>query len=111
MTEHDIERIACRVVELLREEPVAAKKSQPLTVAQVAKRFGRSPDWVRSHRHRLGVLPVEGPRPRLLFDAAKVEAAATAQSPTPKPTKPQAPCRPRRRSQPERELLPIAGRS
>lgn len=50
----------------------------PLTAREVMVRLGRSYDFVRDHRQELGVLAVEGDRPRLLFDAEAVERFARA---------------------------------
>lgn len=96
----DVEAIARRVVEMLRDgaphadgQPSgraltgAAPDADPrtLTARQVANLYGVSPDWVRRQRHRLGVVQLgeagAGRRPRLRFDAAAVERALTASRP------------------------------
>jgi hypothetical protein len=49
---------------------------------ELARRLGRSPEWVRAHRDELGVIPLgDGPRPRLWFDWAEVERRLAAESP------------------------------
>lgn len=76
------EVVARRVVELLRSDlaPVVADAPSTLVwdTARVAQEIGRSRDFVRDHRHELGVLPAEGDRPRLLFDVEAVRRWATA---------------------------------
>ena len=73
-------RVAALVLDELRAGRVVSEPARPLSAREVAVRLGRSPEWVRDHRDELGVLPGRGPRPRLLFDAAAVEAWATARS-------------------------------
>lgn len=90
----------------------------PLTAREVAERLGCSYDFVRDHRHELGVLPVVGARPRLLFDAAAVDAWATARSAAVRSPQAETPTgtgktrrRGRGRAGTEVELLPVGGRS
>lgn len=76
-----VEAIAQRVVELLREEPVVdAGAAGPVlwTTARVAAELGFSAEWVRDHRHELGLVTTSGARPRLMFEAAAVRSWATA---------------------------------
>jgi hypothetical protein len=114
MSDHELdtlaEAVAVRVVELLRQEGMAPVAGRPLTVREVGRLFDRSPDWVRDNRQRLGVLPAEGERPRLLFDPQAVERAMRATSAKAEPAKSKPYMRRRRRVAPERELLPIRGR-
>jgi hypothetical protein len=64
-----VERIAARVVELLRGD------APLLDATAVALRLGRSRDWVYRHAAELGAVRLgEGDRPRLGFDPAKVAA-------------------------------------
>jgi len=67
-----IEAIADALAERLARPP--AQPAALLSVAEVAARLGRSRDWVRSHRHELGVVAGTGARPRLLFAAEHVAA-------------------------------------
>lgn len=83
MREHDefAEIVARRVVEMLRSEPPVVDDQADALVwdtGRVAREIGRSREFVRDHRHELGVLPAEGERPRLLFDAEAVRRWATA---------------------------------
>ena len=69
---HEREAIAERVAELVRTDE---KPDGLVDAAEVARRVGRSRDWVYAHRHELGVVPLgKGPRPRLGFTRAKVAA-------------------------------------
>lgn len=77
------ERVAERVVEMLRDEPLPSSGTKLLGVRDVARLAGRSPDWVRAHRDALGVVVVvvgNGTRPRLQFDATKVREALSAEA-------------------------------
>jgi hypothetical protein len=131
----DVEAVARRVVEMLRDggrdvgdRPAgggaagAAPDAGPRTLSarQIADRYGVSPDWVRRNRDRLGVValgePGAGRRPRLRFDAAAVERALTASRPggeTEFPASSAAPPRRQRsRSRPpatDLDLLPVRG--
>ena len=79
LSPEDVEAVALRVVALLRAEGLAPDAGALLwSTADVARELGMSADWVREHRHDLGVLPSAGPRPRLLFDPSSVRAWATA---------------------------------
>ena len=75
-----VERVARRVVELLRED------SDPTPTAwvdarRVAEEFGVSRDFVYAHADELGAVALgacgDGRRPRLRFDLATVAAALT----------------------------------
>ena len=79
----DLERLAALVADHLAdrlEQPAAARPAPAmLTAAQVAERFGITPEWVRDHADELGAVRLgDGPRPRLRFDVAEVAAALTA---------------------------------
>lgn len=80
MTPADVEAVARRVVELLRDEGLAvASGPRLIDAAGVAERFGVSADWVRENAARLGAIRLgDGPRPRLRFDPGKVAEALTA---------------------------------
>jgi hypothetical protein len=75
--------IAQRVV-----PPAPAVGREWLTAQQVAKRLGMTPDWVYDHKHELGAKPMgNGPRPRLRFHPAKVDAAELRLSQEGKPAR------------------------
>jgi len=59
-----VEAVARRVVALLREEGlVPSEAPRLLTVAQVAREFGLSPDWIYGHARQLGAIRLgSGPR-------------------------------------------------
>jgi hypothetical protein len=75
LTPADVEAVAQRVVELLGERQAVTPRY--LTAAQVAATYALSRPWVYSHAALLGGqrLPSGGARPRLRFEAAKVEQA------------------------------------
>jgi len=101
----DIEAVAVRVVELLREEQLTTPGH--VDAAELAKRLGRSRDWVYEHADELGALRTDGKRSRLLFDPAEAVARMRRKSVKPEPPKP---ARPRtRRTTSGVELLPIGG--
>lgn len=77
-----VEAVARRVVELLRDEGLAAPaEPRLLDAAEVAERFGVSAEWVRDHADDLGAVRLgDGPRPRLRFDADAVREALSARS-------------------------------
>ena len=65
-----IDAVARRVVELLLEEElVSVARPRLLTVAQVAREFGVSADWLYANAEPLGAIRMgRGPRARLRFD-------------------------------------------
>jgi hypothetical protein len=71
-----VEAVARRVVALLREEGlVPSEAPRLLTVAQVAREFGLSPDWVYGHARQLGAIRLgSGPKARLRFDRHTIGA-------------------------------------
>lgn len=114
-----VEAIARRVVELQTEAAEISSDARLLSPADVATRIGRSVDWVREHADELGVLRVgDGPKPRLYFRAAAVDAHLGRLEKCSRGTgpAPHAPLgRPRRRQSGQAEgtddLLPIRGRA
>jgi hypothetical protein len=106
----DVDAIATRVVELLATQPPAPHTGGLLTTAQAAQRLGRTQDWVRQHRHQLGLIASQGARPRLLFNAQAVaaygDAHATRLAAQPAPTEL---ATRRRRITTTVDLLPIRG--
>lgn len=112
-----IERTARRVVELQREAPESSADARLLSPAEVAIRTGRSVDWVREHADDLGVLRVgDGPKPRLYFRAAAVDAHLSRLGECGRVTGPAQPAslasprrKPSRQANPTDDLLPIRG--
>jgi hypothetical protein len=113
-----VERVAQRVVELLREAS-AGNSSNWVDARRVAEVFGVSRDFVYSHADELGAVPMghdgDGRRPRLRFDLAAVPAALAALT-TPRPrgvapaTAPKPATRRPRTGAISPDLLPIRGR-
>jgi hypothetical protein len=80
----DVEAIAQRVAELLRGE----RPARYLDARQVAERYGVTRQWVYAHKASLGVVALgRGPKARLRFDAARVEAVLEDQARQPLPTR------------------------
>jgi hypothetical protein len=103
------------LMRLLRDpEPVVTPEL--IDTAEVARRFGRSRDWVYEHAADLGVVRLgDGARPRLAFDPARVSTyidgkATIAEEPPPSPAPP-APRRPRRSASVGAPLLRIGPES
>ena len=112
----DVEAVALRVVELLEDRGhVHASAASPLVTAQVvAKRLGKSVDFVYRHGDELGVRRVGGgPRPRLLFDLAELDrrldsCSGSRESEALQPARVQGIARRRRRSSGSGvDLLPV----
>ena len=107
-----IDRIAERVVELLRD----GEHGELIDAAEVARRFGVTRDWVYQHKERLGVVYLgEGSKPRQRYRASVVSArlpGMRASTPPAAPTdaprsKPRTPSRVTARD--AGDLLPILG--
>lgn len=74
----DVEAIARRVADLLRDEPLRPA-DRLLSAADVARRIGRSRDFVYDHSADLGAVRLgDGARPRLAFDPGAVDAWLSA---------------------------------
>lgn len=71
-----VDAVARRVVEVLREEGAEPlKRPRLLTVAEVAAEYGVSTDWVYNNARQLGAIRLgAGPKPRLRFERATLEA-------------------------------------
>lgn len=67
----DIEHIAARIVELLKEE-ATADRVRYVDATFVARRLGVDREWVYAHAHELGGVRLGGPRGRLRFDLQKL---------------------------------------
>jgi hypothetical protein len=108
----DIEALAVRVVELLRESDAQQKGGESddlIDAAAVARRLGISRATVYAKANQLGAIRLgSGKRARLRFDPTLLPAPVSAQSkPTPRPRVRRAPASAR----PSVELLPIRGGS
>ncbi len=95
----DLERLGELVVDGLAERLEGQSSEEPrtefVTAADIARRFGVSAEFVRDHADELGVVRIgTGPRPRLRFDPVKVEAALTVRVDS---SRSLGPARPRRR--------------
>jgi hypothetical protein len=102
------EQVASRAAELLAERlGDSAPSSEPtlIDVAEVARRYGVSRDYVYEHSDELGVVRLgKGRNARLRFDPREVERALAADAPEPAPPS----RRPRRRGK-RAPLLEIGG--
>jgi hypothetical protein len=108
----DIEVLAVRVVELLRESDPQRNDDEPtdlIDAAAVARRLGISRATVYAKADQLGAIRLgNGKRARLRFDPARLPAPMPAQSnPSPQPRVRRLP----RSARSSVELLPIRGGS
>jgi hypothetical protein len=121
LTPAAIEQIAQRVAELLAGGTVPAGAPAGLVDAgTVARHFGLTRGWVYEHAGELGAIRLgDGPKARLRFDLAAVEAALehghsqgveVKASPRP-PTPRRHPREPRRPAGADASLLPISTRT
>jgi hypothetical protein len=77
LTDADVEAVAQRVVELLRQEPAATPAL--VDARTLAQMLGVGAEWVREHAAELGARKLtDGPRPRLRFDVDQARAALAA---------------------------------
>jgi hypothetical protein len=81
MAEVDLlERLAQMVAPLVAE--AMGGPGRYIDAAEVARRYGVDRGWVYAHAEELGALRLgDGPRPRLRFDPARVDAAMTPAGP------------------------------
>jgi hypothetical protein len=90
----DVEAIARRVAELLRADSPAS--AQYVDASTIARRFGVTRAWVYQHKTELGAVPLgTGPKPRLRFDAGRVEVLLEKQRAEPGPKRRERRRRPR----------------
>ena len=76
LTAADVEAIASRVVELLRQE---SRLNHHLDTTTVATMLGVSSEWVREHAAELGAIRVgDGAKGTLRFDVRRVREALDA---------------------------------
>lgn len=102
----DIEAIAQRVTQLLRE-PAPPRAVRYVDAAHVARVLDVDPEWVYTHAHQLGAIRLGGPIGRLRFDLQQIERRLAQDHETPhhRPATP-APRRRRRSAQSRVDLLP-----
>jgi hypothetical protein len=75
LSDHDVERVARRTVELLAESARDGHRRCVVDAAYIAERFGVERAWVHQHKLELGAMPMgRGSRPRLRFEVTRVEA-------------------------------------
>src|SRR5664279_3969057 len=77
----DIESIATRVAELLRDE-VPSSPVRLADAAEVARELGVDRDWVYAHARDLGATRLGGDHGRWRFDLAKIRRDLACPSPT-----------------------------
>jgi hypothetical protein len=76
LTAADLDAIASRVVELLRQEPRLNDHVDTVTLAAMV---GVSGDWVQEHAAELGAIRVgDGPKGTLRFDLRRVKRPSTS---------------------------------
>jgi hypothetical protein len=99
----DIEAVALRVAELVREQTEAAARYVDAT--DLARILGVERDWVYARASRLGAVRLgDGPKARLRFDVRRVQELLAAGSRSePRPAEPSPGRRARARARP---LLP-----
>jgi hypothetical protein len=105
----DIESIAARVAELLREQ-MPPSASRLADAAEVARELGVDREWVYAHAQELGGARLGGERGRLRFDLARIRRDFACPAGT--RSRPAAARRPRRqpptRRRGEVELIPYS---
>jgi hypothetical protein len=109
LSDHDVERVARRTVELLAESAQSGHGRTVVDAAYIAERFGVERAWVYQHKLELGAMPMgRGSRPRLRFELRRVEAFFQELRATRFPS-PRRRGRPRKRTS-EPELVAVAKR-
>jgi hypothetical protein len=95
LEEHDVERIARRVVELLHgEENRPHHGTRLIDAATLAARLGVERHWIYAHRRELGAVRLGGPRGRLRFDLDQIPDRLAADTGSPsRSRRPEAPTR------------------
>jgi hypothetical protein len=105
----DIDLIAARVVELLRED-APASRARLADAATVASELGVDRDWVYAHADELGGTRLGGEHGRLRFDLARIRRDLAC--PADNRSRPAAAGRPRRQRPTRRrggvELIPYS---
>jgi hypothetical protein len=110
LDERDIERIAARVAEILREDLLALRDraARLADAATVARILGVERDWVYAHAQELGAIRLGGPRGRLRFDLDRIQTRlASGEQPAQAHPQPRTPVKRQPRSS-KVELLPYA---
>lgn len=108
--EREVERIAARVVELLRHERGA--REDLIDAAEVARRLGLSRGTVYDRADELGAVRLgEGPRARLRFDPSRLADRLEGSESGRHAAANRAPARRQVRGRPPRsvEMLPVRG--
>jgi hypothetical protein len=93
----DIESIATRVAELLRDE-VPSSPARLADAAEVARELGVDRDWVYAHARDLGATRLGGDHGRWRFDLARIRQDLAC----PPASKSRSTARRRRRQQPKK---------
>jgi hypothetical protein len=86
LDERDIERIAARVAEILREDLLGMREgaARLADASTVARMLGVERDWVYAHAQELGAIRLGGPRGRLRFDLDRIQSRlASGEQPAP----------------------------
>jgi hypothetical protein len=83
-----IERIARRVVELLREEAPSPRRTRLVDAAELATELNVERDWIYAHADDLGAIRLGGPHGRLRFDLETVWVALEPDTERPRPQAP-----------------------
>lgn len=110
MDQADIDRIAERVVELLRDVGHHGTPRDLVDVPEIANRFSVSRDFIYEHSTELGAVRLgDGPRARLRFDP-KIVAERLAPRPDPRTKPDPSPVGRRRPRSAAAPLLPIRGK-
>lgn len=105
LSSQDVEAIAQRVAELIRDPATAPVRY--VDARCVAKVLGVDREWVYAHARQLGAMRLGGPHGRLRFDLQHVRQALAEKPATePKPAQPSGRRRPRRTGRQRVDLLP-----
>lgn len=108
---HDIERIAARIAEILRDEllSLSGRPARLTDASTVARALGVERDWVYAHAQELGAVRLGGPHGRLRFDLDRIQRQlASGDQQAADRQRPHPPLKPRAGSS-NTELLPYVG--
>lgn len=83
LDDRDIDRIAARVAEILREDLLAMREgaARLADASTVARVLGVERDWVYAHAQELGAIRLGGPRGRLRFDLDRIQSRLASSEP------------------------------
>ncbi len=95
LEEHEIDRIAHRVIELLHEQQdgLFGRGVRMVDAKTLAQRLGVERHWVYAHKRELGGVRLGGPHGRLRFDLDQLPDRLTTDGRTGDPSKPHRPAR------------------